>query len=1106
MASSSSRFFSPGLFLLFWISFVHFAGIYLFKSGFLLTRLALTNVTSCTDASCTLPATHKKAVVLIIDSLRFDFIAPAPFIPLSNSSEHSVYHHSILTLPSLITNAQPRNSFIFNSYPDPPTTTLQRIKGLTTGSLPTFVDLGSNFGGSEIEEDSVVGQVGMKGGQLLQVAFMGDDTWMTVFPHAFHTNMTWPYDSFNVEDLHTVDNGVITHLFPLLESDDTPDLIIGHFLGVDHVGHRVGPFHSSMHSKLRQMNATLSRVVDILSDDTLLVVLGDHGMDRAGDHGGDGELETSAGVWIYSKGVPLFDDHIGEIPSPLVPHAIFPNAHAPYRHIQQIDLVPTLSLLLGMPIPFNNLGTVIPELFWRQADGGSDPIVPHSWTWSKAPKETATETLLSRALQLNALQIHSYLDTYHTSSSGAELDDAWEALETSWFHASNPNSRAHSSESPKLDHNTKLWDFTRLALSSCRSMWAQFNPFSMILGLVLFSTSLVVTHALYTGILCVSSPSTADTHSPSHTANWEDWLTFRLWQAVRGLAAGATLGFLASFSPEIQGKGVDSLDCIIFMAPFTSCIMVFIHSTPKNRSIVATLSKISNTLVVLPFILHILSFFSNSFTFWEDRVVTFLLSSSIVPHILTGFRAPTARLRRRILGFAGLTALCVRLMAESTVCREEQHPYCHVTFYSSASSTSENEYTSAVVPPSASSSSAPLFTLFTAPVVALVLPWILRFFLRQSKSDQGLASLWFTWVVTPSLLCGTGYWLIEYVETAGLVEESEWGFILRSCRTLLAWAAIGWPITVGGGLWWNYPLCISVRAQEASQVLPKRQITILGFANAYGAPYLVFWTVPFSIVWASTQPTGQVVLGLSAVALLSYMELLDGVRDVKVVEDAFVSNKLSELLQSREDTLGDTNQLHDESPKLDLSEIFPLVLLGLHSFFRTGHQSTISSIQWKSAFLLSSTVTYPWSPATAILNSFGPLWVTTVGAGLAGLWLQAPRLSPLSPRRDEKSRKTDTPKASSTVSGGDRIQLSTLLCCLYLSMYFLAILLTTSLSAAILRRHLMVWKVFAPRWMLGVVGVLVGDASVLTIYLATSRVKKVVDTTLTKITPGGGNQ
>ncbi|KAJ3800675.1 hypothetical protein GGU11DRAFT_875770 [Lentinula aff. detonsa] len=1097
MPLSSFRFFSPSFFLLLWISFVHLAGLYLFTSGFLLTRLALTNVTSCIDGSCTLPVTHKRAVVLIIDSLRFDFIAPAPFIPSPNSTEYSVHHHSVLTLPSLLTNAHPRNSFIFNSYPDPPTTTLQRIKGLTTGSLPTFVDLGSNFGGSEIEEDSIIGQVGMKGGK---VAFMGDDTWMTVFPDAFHVNMTWPYDSFNVEDLHTVDNGVITHLFPLLESGETPDLIIGHFLGVDHVGHRVGPFHPSMHSKLQQMNATLSRVVDLLPDDTLLVVLGDHGMDRAGDHGGDGELETSAAVWVYSKGVQLFDDHIGNIPSQLVPHTTFPNAESPYRHIQQIDLVSTLSLLLGLPIPFNNLGSVIPELFWRKPN--PDSPVAESWSWGGAWKNSVVRSpndpLLARALQLNALQIHAYLETYRASGSGAELDDAWIELETAWDSASKIDARDHGSENQNFGD---LWNYTRLALRSCRSMWAQFNSFLMILGLILLSTSLLATYTIYTGIRrVVSSSPTA-----GQTVDWEDWVSALLWPAVRGSAGGATLGFLASFSPGIQGKGVDSLDCILFMAPFTSCIMVAIHSAPKNHT-TRTLSMItmSDLLIILPFILHVLAFFSNSFTFWEDRIVAFLLPSSLVVHILTGLRAPTARLRRRVLGFAGLTVLCVRLMAVSTVCREEQHPYCHVTFYSSASSTLESEYTSAVVPPSASSSFAPLFALLGAPVVALGLPRILRLFLRQSKSDQGLASVWFKWVMTPSLVCGTGYWLIEYAETAGVVDENEWGTILRFCRTFLARAAFGWPTIVGGALWWYYPLCISVQAAESSEGQPTRQITLLGFANAYGAPYLLFWTIPFSVAWASTQLTGQIVLGLSAVAVLSYLEVLDGVRDVKAIEDAFASNKLSELLQSREDEFGATNQAHDDPPKLDFSEIFPLILLGLHSFFRTGHQSTISSIQWKSAFLLSSTVTYPWSPGTAILNSFGPLWVVSVGAGLTGVWLKAPRFSPSSQRQDKKSKQDVQPTTPAAILINDQIQPSILLCCLCLSMYFLAILLTTSLSAAILRRHLMVWKVFAPRWMLGVVGVLVGDVSTLTIYFGIWRVKQTVDKTLSRIMPGRG--
>ena len=48
---------------------------------------------------------------------------------------------------------------LFEFLADPPTTTMQRLKGLTTGSLPTFIDLSSNFGSYAITEDNIIEQV-----------------------------------------------------------------------------------------------------------------------------------------------------------------------------------------------------------------------------------------------------------------------------------------------------------------------------------------------------------------------------------------------------------------------------------------------------------------------------------------------------------------------------------------------------------------------------------------------------------------------------------------------------------------------------------------------------------------------------------------------------------------------------------------------------------------------------------------------------------------------------------------------------------------------------------------------------------------------------------
>ncbi len=64
------------------------------------------------------------------------------------------------------------------------------------------------------------------------------------------------YPSLNVKDLDTVDNGVMAHMVPELEAYDA-EFVIGHFLGVDHVGHIYGPSHSTMAEKLSQMNEVL---------------------------------------------------------------------------------------------------------------------------------------------------------------------------------------------------------------------------------------------------------------------------------------------------------------------------------------------------------------------------------------------------------------------------------------------------------------------------------------------------------------------------------------------------------------------------------------------------------------------------------------------------------------------------------------------------------------------------------------------------------------------------------------------------------------------------------------------------------------------------------
>ena len=142
--------------------------------------------------------------------------------------------------------------------------------------------------------------------------------------------------------LYQVDNNVTRHINQELQRDDW-DIMILHYLGLDHIGHIAGPASPLVGPKLHEMDQVLKDIYShILRSDhqrdvsSLLVLCGDHGMSDVGSHGGSSLAETSTPLVFMS---PLFERHGGEAFSG--------------KQVQQIDLAPTLSLLLGLPIPQN---------------------------------------------------------------------------------------------------------------------------------------------------------------------------------------------------------------------------------------------------------------------------------------------------------------------------------------------------------------------------------------------------------------------------------------------------------------------------------------------------------------------------------------------------------------------------------------------------------------------------------------------------------------------------------------------------------------------------------------------------------------------------------
>lgn len=76
----------------------------------------------------------------------------------------------------------------FTANARPPTVTMPRIKSITTGSIPSFVDLILNFDETDTSstlaaQDTWLAQLKAKNtGKLLMY---GDDTWLKLFPETF---------------------------------------------------------------------------------------------------------------------------------------------------------------------------------------------------------------------------------------------------------------------------------------------------------------------------------------------------------------------------------------------------------------------------------------------------------------------------------------------------------------------------------------------------------------------------------------------------------------------------------------------------------------------------------------------------------------------------------------------------------------------------------------------------------------------------------------------------------------------------------------------------------------------------------------------------------
>ncbi|XP_058832499.1 GPI ethanolamine phosphate transferase 3 [Topomyia yanbarensis] len=896
------------VFVLVWLSAILGAGIHLFSKGFLLTRIAQTDYSTCiryekymcpseTDSSASCNSTQKvlsilrdvdrssniclprksKVILLVIDALRYDFGT------FNASLEQPLPFQNNLPVMTELLNRFPERTRKLKFVADPPTTTLQRLKGMTTGSLPTFIDIGSNFASPEINEDNVVDQWVRTNRTAV---FLGDSTWIELFPDRFKRKYDFP--SFNIHDLDTVDRA-IEDLLPREIAKNDWDVIVAHLLGVDHCGHRYGPLHGEMQRKLREMNEVIRNVTEQMDEETTLIVIGDHGMTQTGDHGGESAEEVNSLFFMYSKGLDLMPEEYDSFS----------------KTIQQIDLVPLLSNLLGVPIPYSNLGQVNFQLL---------PDV-------KVDSFLRYQVALLHLWQ-NARQIQNYFQQYAEANRGTFTVDQLDDLDNKFLILTQRVNTVYTEAAfQSLSKDLRL--YLRDILKSCRDIWVKFD-------------AQLISHGLLITVLCCFAVFMLIANSNAHQlGRIFNGTTIYYIVVLTFMAAASGFFFHRDFNLSSAEHGT------LFFASMASNIVLFFLIIKNWSNITENISQYQhskNFVTRISFAFTTCVFFSNSFIVEEQKVLSYVLIGLFLLALYniqmnSQFKVTRVRwqvLRRSILlKLFALTLfgiLLLRISSNYFRCREEQGN-C-------------TDYIMTALTPDVRRKAGPQFDI--VPVIALALYIICaRLYLRACGNLTGNAVnvLLARYGPTVGTVCACGHFVLAKSNTKGIPQIH---------MDALAWVVyvllLIQIVTIV-----IQPLMIYVLPKKKDMVLysdrnpipeiyrqlkdncssknPSNDVPIVcGLATVYSSVFIavgVFITILLSLLLGSTGTGGLI---LSLVITICY-----GI--------------ISSILQYENSTSLQT------CLQPTFTTLLSWIILMQFGFYATSHQPTMSQIDWNAAFI-----------------------------------------------------------------------------------------------------------------------------------------------------------
>ncbi|XP_051540084.1 GPI ethanolamine phosphate transferase 3-like [Myxocyprinus asiaticus] len=897
-----------------------------------------------------------------------------------------------------------------------------------------------------------------------------------------------------------------------MEGDDW-DVLIAHFLGVDHCGHRFGPDHPAMAEKLSQMDGVIRSVIKRLKNDTLLVVMGDHGMTDTGDHGGESQKETDAALFLYSSST-LFPAPGSQVEPEVVP---------------QTDLVPTLALLLGVPIPYSSVGQILLPLF---PQNGSQSV--------------PTGLSQAEALWINVKQVNRFLETYSNMAKDIP-PDSLSRLQADFSNISSQYLAAvHKSHLPPPELVVSMQNYLTAVRETCRASWARFNPFKMAAGLLILGVACMLCYIL----------------SELSYIVIQDGLLKML------ILSGLVVGLVVA-AGQLFSQGYLELSWCLGAAALSSEVLFLWWArgvSPKGRW---THSRLLTPALLVLF-LRCASLLSDSYVSYEGHVVTFLLfmlsvyvplclnwDGLLVPfpppdtqkvHRLLPIALPSSVVRREATILLVWLALLVGSLYLSLFfhnCREEQGTCQPSTFLSPLSRIQDNQLRNVHYVISVASQAMWVYLLHC---------WLRHYGNLNCSSVTAFSAcfllplacvcMWLRWAVsaTPE---DTFRHLTELIDLA-------WVFLPRGIFCLLGLGLLLlWldPMTVFlktrkplNSLGTSLPppkyrasTGISPQAElhhlipqlyqrirhsledggtEDSEANSRPAVEAYGLGTVYSAP-LVLLCGLLGLALLLLHPEGMsiafLLLLLEAGAVLHIHACSTNLSSLHRHSSKKQSNTTPYALCSYCHKWIYTSILEPILPSL-LSDDFsvpwvPVVSwsLGAAQFFHaTGHLPTFPSIQWGAAFVgFPQGHTGTVIPALLVtLNTFSSHIIFAVGCPLLLFWPLvcevhgAPSTCSAGGEENEDAvmemRLRENPQKFSS----SLLQLAARYLFVNGAQVFASVC-----AAAILRRHLMVWKVFAPKLMFEASGFIVGSVFVMLGVTMVMRVDMAVGSMFKKLLP-----